>query len=67
MRKLILVSVLLLTGCFGHKSAKDTQKEYDWAVEFCGGKKENIDSFYIYDSLPSKAYCKDGRKADIPL
>ena len=67
MKKLILLSALLLTGCFGHKSSEDTQKEYEWAVNYCGGDKKQIDSFYLYDSLPSKVYCKDGRKADIPL
>lgn len=67
MKKLVFLSVLLLTGCFGHKSSEDTQKEYNWAITFCGGTEEHIDSFYIYETMSSKVYCKDGRKADIPL
>lgn len=63
MKKVILLSVFLLSGCF--KLDSTINKEYDFAKNFCGGEN-SIGSFYIYTSMPSSVYCTDGRKIDIP-
>ncbi len=55
---------LLLSGC---KPERDHQKNFNWAVDFCGGKGK-IASFSTTEStlLSDWAYCEDGRRVDIP-
>lgn len=45
MKKVLLLSVFLLTGCFKFDST--INKEYEFAKNFCGGES-NIKNFYIY-------------------
>lgn len=63
MKKVLLLSVLLLTGCF--KLDSTINKEYEFAKNFCGGES-NIKNFYIYSTIPSTVYCVDGRIINIP-
>ncbi len=63
MKKVILLSVFLLSGCFKFNST--INKEYEFAKSFCGGEN-NIRSFYIYTSMPSSVYCTDNRSIQIP-
>lgn len=63
MKKVILLSVFLLSGCF--KLDSTINKEYEFAKNFCGSEN-NIEAFYIYSTMPSTVYCTDRRKIDIP-
>lgn len=63
MKKVILLSVFLLSGCF--KLDSTINKEYEFAKNFCGSEN-NIEAFYIYESMSSSVYCRDGRHTDIP-
>lgn len=63
MKKVMLLSVFLLTGCFKFDSTMN--KEYEFAKNFCGGE-DKISSFYSYDTIPSTVYCVDRRMTDIP-
>lgn len=60
---LVLLSILL-TGCY-QPERRDNAKEYDWAIEFCGGKTQ-IYSFNAFEALSSDVDCKDGRSAIVP-
>lgn len=63
MKRFMLLSIFLLTGCF--KLDSTINKEYEFAKSFCGGETQ-INAFYLYTSMPSTVYCVDGRKTDIP-
>lgn len=63
MKKIMLLSVFFLSGCFKFDST--IHKEYEFAKTFCGGELQ-IKSFYIFKTMPSVVYCLDGRKIDIP-
>ncbi|QXL90458.1 hypothetical protein [Salmonella phage NINP13076] len=61
---LLLLIPLCLTGCdIGQK--RDNQKEYAWAIEFCGDKSQ-VYSFNAFEALSSDVDCKDGRSAIVP-
>ncbi len=66
MKKVFMLALLsiLLTGCYQPKK-RDNAKEYDWAIEFCGGKTQ-VYSFNAFEALSSNVYCKDGRSAIVP-
>lgn len=63
MKKLVLLSIFFLSGCFKFNST--IHKEYEFAKTFCGSELQ-INGFYIYESMPSTVYCRDGRHTDIP-
>ena len=63
MKKLILLSVLVLSGCY--KLDSTINKEYEFAKSFCGGETK-IKAFYAYNTMSSRVYCNDGRNIDIP-
>ncbi|HDR2377145.1 TPA: hypothetical protein QCH88_004392 [Enterobacter asburiae] len=61
---ILLLLSILLTGCY-QPEKRDNAKEYDWAIEFCGGKTQ-IDNFRAFEALSSSVDCKDGRSAIVP-
>ncbi|QNR52331.1 hypothetical protein bas28_0115 [Escherichia phage IrmaTschudi] len=63
MKKVMLLSVFLLTGCFKFDST--INKEYEFAKNFCGGESK-IQNFSIHSTIPSTIYCIDGRNINIP-
>ncbi len=65
---IIVISVaLLVSGCYDNrmKDPEEQKAEFEWAVEFCGGK-DKVRDFRIYDYVSSRVYCADRRWSDIP-
>lgn len=60
----LIFLTLLLTGCY-RPEIRDNAKEYDWAIDFCGGKSQ-IYSFNAFEALASDVKCKDRRSAIVP-
>ncbi|WMM35020.1 hypothetical protein KPBMHCEF_00078 [Salmonella phage EH3] len=63
MKKIVLLSALLLSGCY--KLDSTINKEFEFAKNFCGGETK-IKAFYAYKTMSSRVYCNDGRNTDIP-
>lgn len=70
MKKILALIGLavLLSGCdVDMNGTRDSEKEYEWAVEFCGDK-DNIQKFLIgSDMFFSNVQCLDGRYASVPV
>lgn len=63
MKKIVLLFVFLLSGCFKFDSTLN--KEYEFAKTFCGGEQYVLD-FTTYRTFNSRVICTDGRGISIP-
>lgn len=60
----LVFMVFILAGCY-QPERRDNLKEYDWAVEFCGGK-DKVYSFNAFQALSSQVECTGGRYSIVP-